>query len=266
MLQGSELIGSFSLYRQEVRPFSEKQVALVTNFAAQAVIAIENARLLNELRQRTSDLTESLAQRTATAEVLQVISSSPGELAPVFEAMLANATTLCEATLGGLWLREGDVFRLCAGHLPPSVHAAIFQPGMTFDLRDNPGVPIARIVETKSVLHVTDLRTDQSYIARNPRITPFVETVGARTFLGVPMLKDSELVGAFVIYRQEVRPFIDKHIDLVKSFATQAVIAIENARLLNELRESLQEQTATSEVLKASAALPAMCSRCLPQC
>jgi GAF domain-containing protein len=126
----------------------------------------------------------------------------------------------------------------------------------TFDLRDNPGVPLARMVETKSVLHVADLRTDRSYTERNPRITPFVETVGARTFLGVPMLKDNELVGAFVIYRQEVRPFTDKHIDLVKSFATQAVIAIENARLLNELRQSLEQQTATSEVLQVISSSP----------
>jgi class 3 adenylate cyclase len=241
MLKENELIGVFTLSRKEIRPFTEKQIALVTNFAAQAVIAIENARLLNELRQRTADLTEALAQRTATAEVLQVISSSPGELAPVFEATLANAIKLCEATFGGLWLRDGNVFRISARYLPPSIEAPIFQPGTTFDLRDNPGVPIARMAETKSVLHVADLRTDQSYIERNPRITPFVETVGARTFLGVPMLKDNEFVGAFVIFRQEVRPFTDKHIDLVKSFAAQAVIAIENTRLLNELRERTEE-------------------------
>jgi two-component system NtrC family sensor kinase len=255
MLKDDKFIGVISIYRQEVRPFNDKQIELVQSFAAQAVIAIENARLLNELRQRTTDLTESLEQQTATSDVLRIISASPSELQPVFQAILEKATRLCEAKFGALWLREGDVFRIGAGQ--SSANVAIYQPDMTFALHENPNVPIARMIETKAVLHVADLRTDQSYIERSPRIVPLVEIVGARTFLGVPMLQDNELVGAFVIYRTEVRPFTDKQIALVQTFAAQAVVAIENARLLNELRQrtgeletSLEYQTATSEVLK----------------
>ena len=207
---------------------------------------------------------EAMEQLSAAAEVLKVITSSPGNLKRVFEAILENATRLCEAKFGALWLREGDVFRIGAGHLPSSADVAIYQPDMTFALHENPDVPIARMVETKAVFHVADLRTDQSYIERSPRIVPLVEIVGARTFLGVPMLQDNELVGAFVIYRTEVRLFTEKQIALVQNFADQAVIAIENARLLNELRqrtndlsqrstdltEALDQQTATANVLE----------------
>jgi GAF domain-containing protein len=255
MVKDDELIGIIGVFRQRVRPFGDKQIELVTDFAAQAVIAFENARLLNELRQRTTDLTEALEQQTATSDVLRIISASPSELQPVFQAILEKATRLCEAKFGALWLREGDVFRIGAGQ--SSANVAIYQPDMTFALHENPNVPIARMIETKAVLHVADLRTDQSYIERSPRIVPLVEIVGARTFLGVPMLQDNELVGAFVIYRTEVRRFTDKQIALVQTFAAQAVVAIENARLLNELRQrtddletSLEYQTATSDVLK----------------
>ncbi len=250
MLLDEKLIGAINLYRQEVRPFTDKQIALVQNFAAQAVIAIENTRLLNELRARTADLTESLEGQTATSDVLRVISSSPGELAPVFETMLANATKLCDAQFGALFLFEGDDLRAGATHVPPSTHAEIFRRGSTIVLRDEPELPVARMQQTKSVLHITDLRTDHSYMARNPRIVSMVELAGARTFVGVPMLKESELVGVIAIFRQEVRPFTDKQIELVMSFAAQAVIAIENTRLLSELRESLLQQTATADVLK----------------
>ena len=210
------------------------------------------------------DRDEAVEQLSAASDVLKVITSSPGDLKRVFEAILENATRLCEAKFGALWLREGDVFRIGAAHLPSSADVAIYQPDMTFALHENPNVPIARMVGTKVVLHVADLRTDQSYIERSPRIVPLVDIVGARTFLGVPMLKNNELVGAFVIYRTEVRPFSEKQIALMQNFAAQAVIAIENARLLNELRqrttdltertadltEALERQTATSEVLQ----------------
>jgi GAF domain-containing protein len=248
MLKENELIGVLAIYRQEVRPFTDKQIELLQNFAAQAVIAIENTRLLNELR-------ESLQRQTATSEVLSVISSSPGELEPVFNAMLANATHICEATLGNLFLREGPTFRAVATHSKQG-YIDYLQRHPVVDLRDNPGILLDRLANTKQVVHVHDLRTDQSYLGKNDRIVTLVEVAGARTIVVVPMLRESELIGAIVIFRQEVRPFTDKQIELVQNFADQAVIAIENTRLLNELRESLQQQTATSEVLKVISGSP----------
>ena len=257
LLKDDELIGAMVIFRQEVRPFTEKQVELVRNFAAQAVIAIENTRLLNELRQRTNDLSESLEQQTATSEVLQVISSSPGELEPVFNAMLANAIRICEAAFGNLFLREGPIFRSVAVHSKQQSHVDSWRRNPVFDLRENPGGPLERTAETKQVVHIPDLRTDQVYIEKkNDRIVRLVEVAGARTLVTVPMLKEGELIGAINMYRQEVRPFTDKQIELVKNFAAQAVIAIENTRLLNELRESLQQQTATSEVLSVISSSP----------
>ena len=242
MLKENELIGAILIYRQEVRPFTDKQIELVKNFAAQAVIAIENTRLLNELR-------ESLEQQTATSEVLKVISSTPGELEPVFSAMLANATRICEATLGTLYLCEGPVFRAVAAH-SKEIYADFLRRHPVVDLRENPGIPLDRLANTKQVVHIPNMQTDESYIRKNARMITFVEVVGARTCMAVPMLKEEELVGAILIYRQEVRPFTEKQIELVKNFAAQAVIAIENTRLLNELREFLQQQTATADVLK----------------
>ena len=255
MLREGTPIGVLALVRTEAQPFTDKQIALVTNFAAQAVIAIENTRLLNELRQRTDDLSESLEQQTATSEVLKVISSSPGELDPVFNALLANATRICEATFGGLFLREGALFRAVAIHSKES-YDDYLRRNPVIDVRENPGTPLDRVANSKQVLHIPDLRTDQSYIGKNRFIVRLVETVGTRTFVSVPMLKEGELIGAINMYRQEVRPFTDRQIELVKNFAAQAVIAIENTRLLNELRqrtgdlsEALEQQTATSEVL-----------------
>jgi GAF domain-containing protein len=249
MLKEDELVGAIFIYRQEVRPFTEKQIELLKNFAAQAVIAIENTRLLNELRQRTDDLTESLEQQTATSEVLKVISSSPGELEPVFNAMLANATRICEATFGNLFLREGSLLQAVAVH-SKETYSDYYRRNPIVDLRDHPKAPITRVVHSKQVFHISDLRTDESYIENDDRIVALVEVAGARALVVVPMLKEGELVGAIVLYRQEVRPFTDKQIELVQNFAAQAVIAIENTRLLSELRESLQRQTATADVLK----------------
>jgi signal transduction histidine kinase len=250
LLNENDLIGAFVLYRQVVRPFTDKQIELVKNFTIQAVIAIENARLLNELRQRTADLSESLEQQTATSEVLRVISSSPGELQPVFVSMLENAIRLCEANFGNLFLCEGNSFRMVAMHGAPSVYAEVWRREPVMDVRNHPGVPNARLAETKKVLHIADLTAERPYIERNPRMIALVDSAGARTLLAIPMLKEDELIGAFIIYRQEVRPFTDKQIELVTTFADQAIIAIENTRLLNELRESLQQQTATADVLK----------------
>ena len=242
-----ELIGSFTLYRKEVSPFTDKQIALVTNFAAQAVIAIENARLLNELRQRTTDLTEALEQQTATSEVLQVISGSAGDVQPVFEAVLANAVQLCDAKFGTINRWDGEVLHLVATYNVPLAFAE-FRRRTPF--RPGPENPISRMLMSKMVIHFDDFATAQDYLQRNPNAVAAVELGGVRTFLAVPMLKENDLIGVVIVYRQEVRPFSDKQIELVKNFASQAVIAVENARLLTELRQSLEQQTATADVLK----------------
>jgi GAF domain-containing protein/anti-sigma regulatory factor (Ser/Thr protein kinase) len=243
----SALLGYITAYRQEVRPFSDKQIALLQNFAAQAVIAMENARLITETQ-------EALEQQTATSEVLHVISSSPGDLAPVFQTVLENAVRICEAKFGTLYLREADGFRGVAMHNVPPSFAEARTRGL---LRPPSDAPLGQVAATKQVAHITDIRAMQSYIERDPLVVAAAESGGYRTVLSVPMLKDNELIGAININRQEVRPFTDKQIELVKSFASQAVIAIENARLLDELRqrtrdlqESLEYQTATSDVLK----------------
>jgi GAF domain-containing protein len=243
MLKENDLVGAIVIYRQQARPFTDKQIELVTSFARQAVIAIENVRLLNELR-------ESLEQQTATSEVLGVISSSPGELKPVFETMLANATRLCDAKFGLLNLYDGDSFRQVAFHNVPSAYAETRGVETFRTFRPPPGSGHAEVLRTKEVAHIDDLRSMPPYREGIPLIVAFVDLTGARTFLIAPMIKENELIGTIAIYRQEVRPFTDKQIELVKNFAAQAVIAIENARLLNELRESLQQQTATADVLK----------------
>ncbi len=260
MVKENQLIGAIVIYRQEVQPFSGKQIELVKNFAAQAVVAIENSRLLNELRQRTADLTESMEQQTATSEVLHVIASSPGELQPVFQAILEKATRICEAKFGTLWLAEGDGLRAVALHNPPPGFADMRLGGF---IRPNPNTAVGRVQATKRVAQVADLAADAAYLEREPLRVALVEVAGARSLVSVPMLKDNELAGAINIYRQEVGPFTDKQIALLQSFAAQAVIAIENARLLNELRQrtddltkSLEQQTATSEVLKVISSSP----------
>ena len=238
-------IGVFVLTRPVAKAFTDKQIDLVTNFTAQAVIAIENTRLLNELR-------ESLQQQTATADVLKTISSSPGELQPVFDAMLENATRICEAKLGNLFLREGDNFRAVAVH-GEFGYADWYRRDPMVVMRDQPRSPLDRVIKTKQVIHIPDLRRDQSYLDRTPRIVSLVDSAGAQAMVVVPMLKESELIGAIAIYRQEVRPFTNRQIELLTNFAAQAVIAIENTRLLNELRR----------IRCSSRPLPPTCSRSL---
>ena len=250
MLKDNEVIGAIVIYRQEVRPFTDKQTELVQNFAAQAVIAIENTRLLNELRQRTDDLSESLEQQTATSEVLKVVSSSTGKLEPVFDAMLQNAVRICGAKFGNLMLREGDAFRVGATHGAPQAYVDYLHNNQVF--RTNPG--LAQLVKTKEHYHLVDISAAPTFGDELREAT--VHLAGARTLIGVPMLKDGKVIGAIIIYRQEVRPFTSKQIELVTNFAAQAVIAIENTRLLNELRESLQQQTATADVLRTISASP----------
>ena len=248
LLREGIVVGILSVIRTEPRPFSRKQIELVETFADQAVIAIENVRLFEAEQARTRELSEALEQQTATSDVLQVISSSPGELEPVFRAMLENATRICEAKFGNLLLYDGNAFRVAAMHGAPEAWNELRRrdPIISF----SPNNPLGRVVATKQLQHVADFRMEETYLKREPGPVALAEAAGARTVVVVPMLKDNELVGVIAIYRQEVRPFTDKQIALLTSFANQAVIAIENTRLLNELRESLQQQTATADVLK----------------
>jgi class 3 adenylate cyclase len=238
MLKQNELIGAFSVYRQEVRPFTDKQIELMQNFAAQAVIAIENARLLGALRQRTNDLTEALEQQTATSEVLQVISNSPGDLQPVFTTILENAARICEANFGNVYLWDGDAFHLVAAH---NTSRAFADTRQRAPFRPNTGHPFKDLAETKQAFHVADIMTLPIYQEGDPQIVEAVELGKMRTCLGVPMLKDNTLIGAVLVFRQEVRLFTTNQIALITNFAAQAVIAIENARLLKELRERTEE-------------------------
>ena len=247
MVKQNKLIGAIVIYRQEVRPFTDKQIELVANFAKQAVIAIENTRLLRELR-------ESLQQQTATADVLKVISGSPGDLGPVFNTMLANAVHVCGANFGIMHRYDGGAFCNVAVHNVPPAFAEMRRSNPV--IRPSPGTGLGRVERTKKVVHILDLKSEQTYRDRVPATVAMVELAGARTLLVVPMLKDDVLLGTIAIYRQEVRPFTDKQIELVENFSAHAVIAIENTRLLNELRESLQQQTATSEVLKVISSSP----------
>ena len=234
-MRGNNVVGTIFVTKTVPQPFTTKQIELVTTFADQAVIAIENTRLLNELR-------ETLAQQTATTDVLKVISSSPGELEPVFKAMLENAVHICEAKFGQMFLCEDAAsVRVIADLGVPQVLAEFDRKRGTFSPAS--GGPVDLAICTRQAVHVADMPAEHV-------VTPAATLGGARSYLAVPMLKEGQPIGVIAIYRQEVRPFTEKQIALVSNFAAQAVIAIENTRLLNELRESLQQQIATSEVLK----------------
>jgi GAF domain-containing protein/HAMP domain-containing protein len=246
---GAARIGSGDLGQRIAIETGDEVEALADQFNDMAARLQESyADLEKKVDLRTRELTESLQQQTATSEVLQVISSSPGDLQPVFDAMLENAVRICDAKFGNIYRWDGDALHLVATHNTPPAFAEARRRSHP---HLGPKTPIGRMVATKTVSHVADLAADQGYIEQSvPGIVAAVELGGVRTFLAVPMLKDNELIGAFILYRQEVRPFTDKQIALVTSFASQAVIAIENTRLLSELRESLQQQTATADVLK----------------
>jgi signal transduction histidine kinase len=249
MVKDDALVGTIFIYRTEVRPFTDKQIDLVKNFAAQAVIAIENTRLLSELRQRTDDLSESLQQQTATADVLQIISSSPGDLAPVFERMLENATQVCGAEFGSMNLVEDDSLWQAALYNVPAAFAEV-RTNKVF--RPHPQSVLAMAIRTKQVVHLPDMRTSVAYLERAPATVELIELGGARTAVTVPMLREDEVIGAMTIYRQEVRPFGDKQIELLSNFAKQAVIAIENARLLKELRQRTADLSRSLDELRTA--------------
>jgi len=252
LLHKGTVVGVIFVAKTVPQPFTAKQIELVTTFADQAVIAIENTRLLNELRQRTDDLSELLEQQTAASQVLQVISSSTGELEPVFQAILASATRTCDAKFGLLYRIENGAGRIISKLGIPPAFAEYLKRGPHRPPlnRVSPLTPIGRVIQSRQLVHLADYRTDQSYLDRDPATVAAIELGDIRTLLVVPMIKNDALMGAIVIFRQEVRPFTDKQIELLQNFAAQAAIAVENARLLNELREFLQQQTATADMLK----------------
>ncbi len=254
LLRDGKVEGMMALSRPTPGPFTDRQIELVQTFADQAVIAIENSRLFNEVQARTHELTEALEQQTATSEVLSVISRSTGDLAPVFDAMLANAMQLCSANFGVLNTYDGSQFHTAATYgLPPAYDEYRRRQPLDY----GPGTAPARLLEGEPAVEIDDLLDSEAYRQGDPNRRALVDVGGARCLLAVPLLKDERVVGNVMIFRQEKRPFSDKQIKLLKEFAAQAVIAIENARLLRELRErtddlseSLQQQTATADVLK----------------
>ncbi|MCA1429230.1 MULTISPECIES: GAF domain-containing protein [unclassified Bradyrhizobium] len=240
LLRENEPIGAIVVARKRVQPFTEKQIELVATFADQAVIAIGNVRLFEQLN-------ESLARQTATSEVLEIISASSGALAPVFHKMLENATRICGAGFGTMNLYEEGGFRTVALHNAPQayVDTRLYQ-----NIRPHPASGLGTVEKTHQTVHIDDIRTQPPYIEGNPNVRALADLAGARTLVIVPMLKEDELIGTITIFRQEVKPFTDKQIELVSNFAHQGVIAIENARLLNELRERTMELSQSLEELR----------------
>jgi adenylate cyclase len=245
LLKDGSVVGVIVVYRRDARPFTDKQIALLQNFAAQAVIAMENARLLTETR-------EALDQQTATAEVLGVISASPGDLAPVFDALLERALRLCDATFGALGTWQGERFEFVAAYGSPGLELLAANGWSPAGSRAG----YARMAQADGYVQFADLSASDLYAAGDPMARAAVDIGGARTTLTVPLSDGEEVVGLLIFHRKEVRPFSDQQIALVRNFAAQAVIAMENARLITETREALEQQTATAEVLQVINASP----------
>jgi len=240
LLREGESMGAIVLRRTEVRPFGEKQINLLQTFADQAVIAIGNARLFEQLN-------ESLERQTATSEVLEIISASSGALTPVFHKMLENATRICGAGFGTMNLYEEGGFRTVALHNAPPAYV---ETRLHQSIRPHPASGLGTVEKTHQMVHIDDIRTQPPYVEGNPNVRALADLAGARTLVIVPMLREDELIGTITIFRQEVKPFTDKQIELVSNFAHQGVIAIENARLLNELRERTMELSQSLEELR----------------
>ena len=249
LLREGTPIGVIALCRSNVSPFTNKQIELVTTFADQAVIAIENVRLFDEVQARTRDLEESLRQQTATSEVLEIISSSSGNVDPVFQTILSKATRLCEADFGILYHYQDEKFATEAMvGVPPKFAEWLLREPRYWDS----STALGQVAESKRAVHIHDVEADQLYQQGHPLRVAFVDMTGARSFIAVPMLKDGALIGSICIFRQEMRPFADKQIDVVTNFANQAVIAIENARLLNELRHRTDDLTESLDNLRTA--------------
>ena len=241
LLREGQPIGVITLGRKTVAPFTDKQIDLVATFADQAVIAIENVRLFDEVQARTEELSETLEQQTAMSEVLRVISSSPTDLAPVFDTILTHATRLCEGNFAALWQYDGEALVGAAQH---NVSPGFAQLCRSTKLRPGSEGAVRKSALERRTVQVADITVE-------PGFSPVVlQYENARTVLAVPLLREKHLVGVIGIWRREVQPFTEQQIALVRTFADQAAIAIENTRLLNELRELLQQQTATADVLK----------------